>query len=132
MTPALADRLFSIRLTGLEAALPVSAARHHVRNTLESWQVSAADVDDAVLVAGELVTNAVIHVGGDVTLTLSTTRETVLIEVQDTHPGQVQAPAPELCAESGRGLHIVAALAADHGCRPGPHTKIMWAQMTPG
>ncbi|AXK35860.1 ATP-binding protein [Streptomyces armeniacus] len=127
----LVDKLFRIRLAGIDAALPVSAARHYVRTTLESWHISAAGIDDAVLVAGELVTNALIHVGGDITLTLSTPGDNVLIEVQDAQPGQVHAPPPELCAESGRGLHIVAALATDHGCRPGPHAKVMWAQMTP-
>ncbi|MEU6403874.1 ATP-binding protein [Streptomyces sp. NPDC046985] len=74
--------------------------------------------DDAELVVSELVTNAVVHSGGsEVTLTLRLHESHLEIWVHDGVAGDHHPvrPAVEAYDEGGRGLHLVAAVAACHG-----------------
>jgi anti-sigma regulatory factor (Ser/Thr protein kinase) len=99
----------------------VSAGRHWTRSVL----ARSPRVDEAELVAAELMTNAIRHsasgqVGGTFTLTVRQRPGWARIEVRDLGNGQWRAqpsacPAGDDSAEQGRGLAIVAALAADCG-----------------
>jgi anti-sigma regulatory factor (Ser/Thr protein kinase) len=91
----------------------VSLVRKQVRRTLTAWGCADDDIATAVLICSELATNAVRHghVPGhlfDVRLSLADTH--CLIEVSDASR---TAPTPTRMsdeAESGRGLHLIAAL----------------------
>ncbi|MBA9005678.1 ATP-binding protein [Thermomonospora cellulosilytica] len=106
-------------------------ARALVRRALLLWRVpDPADVEDAVLLVDELVTNAILHGTGEVRLRLRLDGRRLTAEVGDDSP---RLPRPRRrpddqvdWAENGRGLMLVAALADDHGARPNGHGKVVW------
>jgi serine phosphatase RsbU (regulator of sigma subunit)/anti-sigma regulatory factor (Ser/Thr protein kinase) len=115
----------------------VAAARHFVRDTLVSWGLSASDsrVIDAVLLASELVTNAIVHAGTQVQLTCRMNAATVEISVLDRHPARM-IPDPPSAADlvdrpSGRGLLLPAALSSSWGVTYAPAAKVIWFRLGP-
>ncbi|WP_176611501.1 ATP-binding protein [Actinomadura sp. WMMB 499] len=101
--------------------------------------------DDALLVASELTTNACAATpcGGEIRLQVSRDCAGVLVAVWDDAPGTPRArPVVELTPETldlaeerwddngGRGLPIVAALAAECGyCADSSRGKWAWARL---
>jgi anti-sigma regulatory factor (Ser/Thr protein kinase) len=80
------------------------------RFVVEVLERAGRDVNDAVLlVASELVTNAVRHGNGDVELRIDIADENVRLEVLDDGHVKVTAPrnVPSPTAVGGRGLHLV-------------------------
>jgi anti-sigma regulatory factor (Ser/Thr protein kinase) len=142
-------------LNHLDAAFPCAAtsakgARAVVVETLRGWGLDAL-ADDAELVTGELVTNAVLHAGTPVGLLLSHDAGELTIEVRDEYgvdfglpplpaPGPVAASvAPDdldvlLSSESmtGRGLTLVAALVDEWGIDVDATGKTVWVAMRAG
>jgi anti-sigma regulatory factor (Ser/Thr protein kinase) len=90
---------------------PTNVARDGVRAALADT-AGPDRTDDAVLVADELVVNAVQHTGGPVRLVIDVYRDSVLLWVCDRAPdcaAVCSRTAPET-AQDGRGLHIVGEL----------------------
>jgi anti-sigma regulatory factor (Ser/Thr protein kinase) len=93
------------------------------------------DASDAVLlVASELVTNAVRHGNGDVELRidLDEAKENVRLEVLDDGHVKVVAPrrVPSPTAVGGRGLHLVREVSKRWGSGFDPAGRTMvWAEM---
>jgi anti-sigma regulatory factor (Ser/Thr protein kinase) len=85
----------------------VRLAREFARRILEAAHVDR--VDDVMLVASELVTNAVLHASTDLEVVIDVGTTSVRLEVADgsTQPA-VKQPLSE--DESGRGLVIVETL----------------------
>ena len=110
----------------------VSAARSLVRAALHDWGMDPL-AGDAELVVGELVANA-IRVADDIRITLSREAGRVLVEVQDgsTDPPVLRTAGPY--DESGRGLRIVDAYAANWGHRllDDGTGKVVWAKVGDG
>lgn len=112
--------------------LPVSAgrARRLTHAALAAWHLPTLQ-QDAELVVSELVANAVEHARGDairVTITRTALRR-VRIGVLDKDRG---GPAPRSagpCDERGRGLVIVAALAAAWGVDRMRWGKRVWVDV---
>jgi anti-sigma regulatory factor (Ser/Thr protein kinase) len=108
-------------------------ARASARAQLSAW--GRPDLaDDAEAVVSELVTNAVRASEGaglPIGLRLILTTQSVFIEVLDYAPGIPSPREADAEAESGRGLHLVAALAADWGWTPANGGKITWAEIRP-
>ncbi|MFF4399072.1 ATP-binding protein [Streptomyces sp. NPDC001480] len=114
-------------------------ARRLVSHRLNDWGHPYATPanETLTLITAELTANAVRygHVPGrdfDVQLTL--TEDTFRIEVTDTRAEKQPSPAPpalDSLSESGRGLHLVAALADDWGVNPRPSgpRKTVWAEL---
>ncbi len=86
------------------------------------------DTNAAQLIASELVTNAVVHAGTHVDLTLRLLPPLLHIAVRDGGDGQARmAEIVDESSESGRGLLLVDALATAWGSFV-PHVgKIVWA-----
>jgi anti-sigma regulatory factor (Ser/Thr protein kinase) len=105
-------------------------ARAFVRETVADWHLSADQSDDVLLVVDELVTNAVVHGGGPIGLSLDLIDQTVRIEVADSSsqmPAQRQASTTR---DGGRGIALVAAIAAAWGALPnGSGGKSVWAEI---
>jgi anti-sigma regulatory factor (Ser/Thr protein kinase) len=113
-----------IRLTTGPAA--AAEARRQVRTAICAWDVPV-DLDVAVLLTSELVTNAIRHeAGGTVTLAIICSGDQLRVDVYDTScslPVVVDAPGD---AETGRGLLLVATLSADWGFYRTPAGKAVY------
>jgi hypothetical protein len=110
----------------------LAALRVLVGEALRVWNLAYLS-DEVSLVVTELVTNAArsgqpFHVrfgavqGGT----------SVYVEVFDTMP-EMPGPSavPDPWAEHGRGLPIIEAYSAEHGARPVPGGKLVWALIGP-
>ena len=100
--------------------------RHHM--TALGFQLR---VEDAALIAVELVTNALKYASsyGPFWLSVRLASGRALIEVEDGSPHLPVLREPDYEAESGRGLHVVAALSAAYDWRPVDGGKIVWASV---
>lgn len=112
----------ALDLAPLPGAVP--CARLHVRHVLREWGLGAL-ADDAEIVVSELVTNAVRHAGQvagpdggirPVRLRLTGRPPGVQVEVWDASDAMPRPrPGDPHDERGGRGLVLVAALAARHG-----------------
>ncbi|GGP33262.1 SpoIIE family protein phosphatase [Streptomyces calvus] len=142
----------------VEATLPGSplapgSARALLRKALGEWarldlpgvdlpgadRLTGRAGEDALLVASELVTNAVVHAGTEVRLACRLEEETgaLVVEVTDRHPSRAPRDSePDTpghdTPEYGRGLRLVAALAEAWGITYRPGTKTVWARLGTG
>jgi len=107
----------------------VSRSRAHVRERMRELGLERRS-DDAVIVASELVTNAVLHGGGLERFHLRVLDGGVRIEVADGCPSP---PVVTHMAEddgTGRGLLLVSRLAERWGIERGADGKVVWAEIT--
>lgn len=107
-----------------DCAEPSGLARRHVRETLEGY-ASPERVDDAVLIASELVGNAVRHtVGGPDCMCVEVYQNVAVLRVHDAgrDVSRVQARSAEEAldelTDSGLGLLLIEELAAGWSVRP--------------
>jgi PAS domain S-box-containing protein len=123
-------RLPDAPLAGAERALraqpvSVSEGRRFLEATLNDWGCAAVS-DDALLLASEVLTNAVCHAAGPLVLRLRRTEAELTVEVTDR---SAHLPLPRLGGlgdEHGRGLILVDTLAADWGTRRTDEGKTVW------
>lgn len=111
------------------AARTVSAprARSLVRGQCQEWGAGHL-APPAELVATELVTNAVRHVGYGIRLAVETDGDCVAIEVRDPDPEPPRFLHSGVLAESGRGLDVLSSAVNTWGCLPTrPGGKVVWA-----
>jgi anti-sigma regulatory factor (Ser/Thr protein kinase)/anti-anti-sigma regulatory factor len=111
-----------------------AAARAFVRDLLGYWQLALPDntlVDRAVLLVGELVTNAVVHARTELGLRVELRGDLLHLAVRDGSPRLlrlVTVPDPE--AEGGRGLWLVEQLARAWGVNRHPDGgKVVWCTL---
>ncbi|WP_440082861.1 ATP-binding protein [Streptosporangium sp. LJ11] len=107
----------------------ITKIRALVDDTLTAWTL-AHIADDMVLVAGELLANAVVHGDAPVTLSLRAGADGLRLEVTDHGPGQPRHLCLDTDALHGRGLTIVEALSHDSGVIPllDHPGKTVWAR----
>ncbi len=133
----LAVRVPRVDLPGLTVDLrgqdrAARAARRATAAALVTWQVPRAVADSVVLLAAELVTNAVSHTGRVRHLRLRRLPDRVVVEVADTDPRLPRRMADDPTAEGGRGLRIVTALSSGWGVRRDGSGKVVWCEVTFG
>lgn len=109
----------------------VGDVRHELAGWLEARGVTGDGRDVMVLLASELVTNALQHTMGQVLVEAGETDDTVVVQVHDESP---DLPNPLLAKPDelgGRGLAVIAALAdewgAAHTTFDGHPGKVVWA-----
>ncbi|MGK2948839.1 MAG: ATP-binding protein [Acidimicrobiales bacterium] len=110
-----------------DASSPASA-REFVRSVLGRWECDHL-VDTALLIASELVTNAIVHARSPLRLQLRLTRDVVRIEVADEGHGTPEPREPDRDRPGGRGLPIIEALSIDWGMSPTTAGKVVWADL---
>lgn len=86
--------------------------------------------DDAALVVGELVTNAVLHGGGCTGVGLEPTGDGIRIEVRDASRLPPLLGRPTEGSLTGRGLRLVDSVSARWGADAERSGKVVWAELT--
>ncbi|MBT3150300.1 SpoIIE family protein phosphatase [Streptomyces sp. CHD11] len=106
----------------------VGHARRFTRRTLRSWGVTE-DIDAALLAVSELVTNALVHTGGQVRLDLTLVGGRLRLAVADSSPRSPMKPTSIAWeATGGRGILLVEAVSATWGTLPVSGGKQVWAE----
>jgi PAS domain S-box-containing protein len=104
-------------------------ARGFATSTLTQWALPSDIVADAVLIASELVTNAIVYGRPPIQLRLRATNHELAIEVDDrasAMPRKLRAGPEDV---RGRGLGIVANLASRWAARPDGRGKTVWSTL---
>lgn len=133
---------FVDQLSLVAAQSAASASRHFLRLALSKWQAALIE-DDVLLIASELVTNAIAVTGvvaekpawdelerlGLVHVRLVGLRNSVVVEVWDVsdEPPRLQRVGYDV--EGGRGLVLVQELAERWGSYRTTGGKAVWAQV---
>jgi len=103
----------------------VTLGRRFVGETLAEWG-HAEHIGTACLLVSEILTNAVTHARAPVELRLHRRAREIVTEVSDSDPRVPLRRLADPTDESGRGLMLVEALAAEWGTRPGAAGKTVW------
>jgi anti-sigma regulatory factor (Ser/Thr protein kinase) len=112
------------------AALSAGLARRFVAATLHRWGLDA-QVEVVALLAGELVTNAILHThSAAVRLVVQADDQAVQVGVHDTSPQLPKQDGPTAWDDqSGRGLALVDALATRWGVESAAQGKAVWFEV---
>jgi anti-sigma regulatory factor (Ser/Thr protein kinase) len=105
-------------------------ARRAVRTALES-DLPRETTELAELLTSELVTNAIRHGSGTVTLVLNCSDGVLAVSVSDDAPTMPRVAPDEPLAVGGRGVRMVQRMAQDWGVTPrasGPG-KVVWFRL---
>ncbi|WP_206506858.1 SpoIIE family protein phosphatase [Streptomyces chrestomyceticus] len=110
-------------LPGTPSSVP--EGRRFLFRTLRAWGLTAL-ADTALLLSSELLTNAVRHARGPLTLRVWYSARELGVEVVDGSTPRPRARLADTAEENGRGLMLVEALADAWGTRPGAVGKTVW------
>ena len=126
MAPTRPTELYQRRVRLARQPSAAAEARSQIRAILGAWKVPV-DHDIAILLASDLVTNAIIYGDGEtVTLAIRCSRGQFRIDVYDQSrylPACADEPAG---ADTGRGIVLVAALSTEWGSFRTPAGKAMY------
>lgn len=126
MAPTRPTELYQRRVRLARRPSAPAEARGQVRAALRAWKVPV-DHDIAILLASDLVTNAVVHGDGEtVTLAIRCSRGYLRIDVYDKTRYLPIGAAEPPDTDSGRGLVLVATLSTEWGSFRTPAGKAMY------
>jgi len=115
------------------ATTSAALVRHELSADLALRGIAPDSIDEVVLVASELVGNAVRHThsanGTGVGVDWALDDAGVTIWVSDTSPAAPAPREPTASEPGGRGLHIVQALSDNWGVRRTDGGKRVWAHV---
>ncbi|WP_327368428.1 ATP-binding SpoIIE family protein phosphatase [Streptomyces sp. NBC_01217] len=110
----------------------ISAARQQLRELLHDW-ADPEQVDAAVLMFSEMVTNVLVHTDGDALMVARADREQgerrLRVEVADGSDELPHRRRPGEMASSGRGLVLLEVLADAWGVDPRGAGKSIWFEL---
>ncbi|MCX4692308.1 SpoIIE family protein phosphatase [Streptomyces sp. NBC_01408] len=110
----------------------ISGARQQIRELLHDW-ADAEQVDSAVLMVSEMVTNVLMHTDGDALLVAEAVGELggrrLRIEVADASDELPHRRQPGEMASSGRGVLLMEMLADTWGVDPRGEGKSIWFEL---
>ncbi|MFG3147010.1 SpoIIE family protein phosphatase [Streptomyces sp. NPDC048243] len=111
----------------------IASARQQLRELLHDWS-SADQLDSAVLLVSEMITNVLVHTDADALLAAAVTGEPgkrrMRIEVTDGSDDLPHRRDPGELASSGRGLVLVELLADAWGVDPRGEGKSIWFEFS--
>ncbi|RKN47668.1 ATP-binding protein [Micromonospora endolithica] len=108
-----------------------AAARRLVARQCREWGMDAV-ADQAMVIASELISNAVQHAGTEMDITVAEVAGSLRISVRDRGGDTPHSTAPTLpgqVSEGGRGLPIIAALTTKWGFFAFGDGKTVWAEI---
>ena len=112
---------------------PAAESAHFARAVVEFVLDALVDrdvIDTVMLLASELVTNAVLHASPPVRVRVEITAAVLHVEIHDSGTSALPAPSTAGATEtSGRGLAIVEALASRWGSQPTEGGKFVWFEL---
>ncbi|MGX1882273.1 ATP-binding SpoIIE family protein phosphatase [Streptomyces sp. NPDC055287] len=134
--PGSAVAAVPVRRTALTVAQAeperVAAARQQLRDLLHDWS-DAEQLDAAVLMVSEMVTNVLVHTDGDALLIAEATGDPgvrrLRVEVADSSDELPHKRRPGEMASSGRGLILMEMLADAWGVDPRGEGKSIWFEL---
>ncbi|MEU8618183.1 SpoIIE family protein phosphatase [Streptomyces sp. NPDC048623] len=110
----------------------IATAREQVRQLLHDWN-DADQVDSAVLMVSEMVTNVLVHTDGDALLVAEVAcrgeARRLRVEVSDASDELPHKRHPGELASSGRGLILMEMLAHTWGVDPRGEGKSIWFEL---
>ncbi|MFJ6797619.1 SpoIIE family protein phosphatase [Streptomyces sp. NPDC091268] len=110
----------------------IAGARRQIRELLHDWS-DPEQVDSAVLMVSEMVTNVLMHTDGDALLVAEAVGELggrrLRIEVADQSDELPHKRHPGEMASSGRGVLLMEMLADDWGVDPRGEGKSIWFEL---
>ncbi|MEU7043692.1 SpoIIE family protein phosphatase [Streptomyces varsoviensis] len=113
----------------------IAAARKQLRDLMHDW-ADEDQVDSAVLMVSEMVTNVLVHTDGDALLVAEITgeqhRRRIHVEVSDASDDMPHLRQPGEMASSGRGLVLMELLAETWGVDPRGEGKSIWFELYEG
>ncbi|MFD4630734.1 SpoIIE family protein phosphatase [Streptomyces sp. NPDC058284] len=113
----------------------VAGARRHLRELLHDW-ADDDQVDSAVLMVSEMLTNVLVHTDGDALMVAEVTGEPGMrrlrAEVADGSDDLPHKRRPGELASSGRGLVLMELLAGAWGVDPRGDGKSIWFELYEG
>ena len=118
-----------------DLTLPASltSVRQARRFVLEQCQgFGMTTCDEVVLLASELVTNAILHGRSDVRLEVACVDFHIRVTVHDENSRRPVMVSQDPDALDGRGLALVAALASDWGVDDEAEGKAVWFELPVG
>ncbi|MGH3330107.1 MAG: ATP-binding protein [Nocardioidaceae bacterium] len=86
-------------------------------------------IDSAALAVSELVTNALVHAGTPIELSVRILGDGIRVEIADGSPHLPSPRGYAVTAGTGRGLVMVQELVDDWGAEPCPDGKVVWFQL---
>ncbi|MEJ5887938.1 ATP-binding protein [Pseudokineococcus marinus] len=114
----------------------VPRARQLLGRALAAWQLDEDAADTTLLLASELVTNAVRHGRPPVHVHAEVSAGVVRVEVDDASPSPIRPQDPDLDDLGGRGLQLVEMLSSAWGSRlrdrrhdDGRPVKCVWFEL---
>lgn len=115
------------------ASEPMSAgvARRFVRDHLDESAVADGWVDTAELLVSELVTNALMHAGTEIGLTVSLFVDGVRVEISDGNPVHPVRRSTHESSTTGRGLEFVELFSDSFGVVDSRSGKVSWFSLGP-
>ncbi|MFJ4469971.1 SpoIIE family protein phosphatase [Streptomyces sp. NPDC089424] len=110
----------------------VAVARQQLRELLHDWS-SSDQVDSAVLLLSEMLTNVLVHTDTDALLVVEVAGEPgerrIRVEVTDAGDDLPHMRRPGELASSGRGLMLIELLAHSWGVDPRGQGKSIWFEL---
>ncbi|HET9381904.1 MAG TPA: SpoIIE family protein phosphatase [Streptomyces sp.] len=110
----------------------IAASRQHLRELLHDW-ASREQVDSAVLLLSEVLTNVLVHTDHDALMVAEVSgeagRRRLRIEVTDASDTHPHLRRPGELASSGRGLLLTEVLADAWGVAPRGKGKSIWFEL---
>jgi anti-sigma regulatory factor (Ser/Thr protein kinase) len=105
------------------------AAREVMEAALQPWGDEDA-TEVALLLATELVTNAIVHAQTDYALRITTDSERLRVEVSDASLDPPRLITIHGLEDHGRGLHLVDVLSQSWGVDWRDDNKVVWFELT--
>ncbi len=100
--------------------------RRFVARTLRDWNVDESRIEPVLLVANELVANAIVHARSAPVLSLAAAGDDLLLRVSDESRALPVPQAPAVDDDGGRGLILVEALSDRWGIDTDAGGKSVW------